>query len=210
MAMFPTWLISTPTFRRRWYERIPDDHHPDGGAEARLWGMWLFIASLGMLFGASLALYFISRATVPGFLGKLPHAPAWLYAGTAVLVISSITMQHAVTCVRRGWLDGLRNAMFVTLALGGVFLASQFAAWVHYTRLDIDATANLATFSVYLLTVLHALHVMGGLVGLTWVSLRAHRRWYSPARSAGVRACALYWHFLGVVWLILFAALFLV
>lgn len=203
----PSFLVSTPAFGRRWFDP-PAEQRPDGGSEARLWGMFLFIASLSMLFAGSLTAYFITRAQVPGLRAAMPPAPSWLYVGTALLVISSATMQQAVRAARQGRLLLLRNAMFATLALGCTFLAVQFATWVHFTRVAIDPTSNLAAFSVYLLTVLHALHVVGGLVGLTWVSLRANRRYYSRTNSTGVRACALYWHFLDAVWLVLFAALF--
>jgi cytochrome c oxidase subunit 3 len=173
-------------------------------------GMRVLLLSLSMLFAASLAgmLVVRSRAEVWPPSG-MPALPGGLWISTLLIVASSATIAWALKGIGRGHTRALRQGLATTLVLGLAFLASQTVNWFVLIAENVTPRLNLFAFSFYLLTVLHALHVVGGLVPLAVVTLRAWRGAYSAEAHAGVGYVATYWHFLDVVWLILFAALFL-
>jgi len=130
------------------------------------------------------------------------------------LIASSLTMQWAVNAVRAGRMDQLRTGLVLTTMLGLVFLTIQAGCWLtwlvpiaqHWDRSD---EYRLALTSFYVLSGLHALHVVGGLAPLAITTRRAFCDMYSQAYFPGVQYCAMYWHFLGAVWIILYAAMML-
>ncbi|MGE3182294.1 MAG: heme-copper oxidase subunit III [Phycisphaerae bacterium] len=202
-------LVSTPAFGRDWFG--PRDNSDEHFRERGGWvfGVRVFLASLAMLFGATLALVLITWIRQGAAL-QMPRMPALLFVSTPILILSSITLQWAQRAVRSSKLAQVRDAILLTLVLGAAFLVMQFFAWVQLTRAGIDATptaANpgLGSFCFYLLTTLHAAHVIGGIISLTWVTIRALRMHYTAAHHQGLRTFAAYWHFLDVVWLIMFA-----
>jgi cytochrome c oxidase subunit 3 len=134
----------------------------------------------------------------------MPDPPRGLWISTAILLVSSVTMQWAVESARRNRSDALRVSTLATTILGVGFLVSQAANWLHWIGLDATIRSSLYAYLFYVLTGLHAAHVIGGLVPLVVVTVNAWYGRYSSAFHSGVRQCAVYWHFLGVVWLVLF------
>ncbi len=130
--------------------------------------------------------------------------PWLLWPNTAVLILSSIALHWAVVCARRGDGDGLRLSLFAGGVLAAVFLVGQLAAWRQLIALGYFASSNPSYAFFYLITGLHGLHLLGGLVA--WVrTLGKLRSEHEIARvGASVELCAIYWHFLLAVWLILF------
>ena len=98
-------------------------------------------------------------------------------------------------------------AAALSAALG--FLTCQAWSWTIFARTTTLYGGNLYAFTFYMLTGLHALHVLGGLIGLVVTLVRARRGDDSRAHDPGVRSTALYWHFLGAVWVVMFATLLL-
>ncbi len=137
------------------------------------------------------------------------HEPWLLWPNTAVLILSSIALHWAVMNARRGDIDGLRTGMLAGGALVAVFLVGQLAAWQQLLTLGYYASENPANAFFYLITGLHGLHLLGGLVA--WArTMGKLRRGYEIARlGASVELCAIYWHFLLAVWLIVFALMLL-
>jgi len=173
-------------------------------------GMRIFILALSMLFGASILGYLIvrSRATAwppPG----MPSLPGGLWLSTLILLVSSATMQAAVRSARAGRQTALRWGMLLTTLLGAAFLVSQTLNWFVLVAANLTARTNLYGFTFYLLTVLHAAHVVGGVIPLAVVTTRAWRGYYSAAFHPGIEYCKTYWHFLDAVWLVMFTALML-
>lgn len=171
-------------------------------------GMRWLIASLGMIFAASIVgtLWVRVHAQVwppPG----VPALPSRLWISTLLIVASSATLEWAVRGVRRDDVQRLRRGLALTLLLGVGFLLSQTVNWFLLAARAFVPTANLYAFTFYLLTCLHAAHVVGGVIPLSVVTTRAWRRRYSAAAHAGVTYTAMYWHFLTVVWLVLFLVL---
>ena len=133
------------------------------------------------------------------------HEPWLLWPNTVVLILSSIALHWAVVNARRGNADGLRLGLLAGGALAAIFLVGQLAAWRQLIALGYFASTNPANAFFYLITGLHGLHLLGGLVA--WGRTMAKfRRGYEIARlGASVELCAIYWHFLLAVWLIVFA-----
>jgi heme/copper-type cytochrome/quinol oxidase subunit 3 len=173
-------------------------------------GMRLLIASLAVLFAASITGYIVvrTRAEVWPPAG-MPALPSGLWLSTVLIVLSSVTMAWAVAGIRRDRQRPLRLGLLLTFLLGLAFLASQTVNWFGLVAADVRPGANLYAFTFFVLTWLHALHVVGGLVPLGLVTARAWRGGYTAGFHPGVEYTAMYWHFLDVVWLVLFAVLYL-
>ncbi|MCH7546352.1 MAG: heme-copper oxidase subunit III [Planctomycetes bacterium] len=176
-------------------------------------GVGLFLISLGMLFAATLFGFLVIRIqNHDAWPNDLPGLPSLLWVSTVILMLSSVTMQGAVRAARGDHGPRLTMHMTLTLILALSFLALQSLCWhawfsVVTERWNESAEYRFALTNFYILTGLHALHVVGGLVPITLVTRRALGRGYSPEDCAGVAYCAMYWHFLDGVWVILFATL---
>jgi len=171
-------------------------------------GMRLLVLALSMLFAASIVGYLLirSKATVwppPG----MPILPHGLWTSTLIIAISSLTMHSAVRAARAGRRQPLQSWMLLTTLLGVAFLASQTVNWFALVAANLTAKTNLYGFTFYLLTGLHAVHVVGGLIPLAVVTARAWHGRYSADFHPGVEYCAIYWHFLAAVWVVLFLVL---
>lgn len=178
-------------------------------------GMWLFLASLAMLFAASLVGFVVLRIQLRDVWPQdMPPLPGMMVLSTAVLVASSGPMVGASWAAKWDMSGALRVALLVTLLFGLAFLFMQALAWRDWLplmaeRLGQTAGARdhrYALASFFILTGLHAAHVIGGLVFLIMALANAFR--FTAGRNrALVNHVALYWHFLDGVWLVLYATL---
>ena len=173
-------------------------------------GMRLLLLALGVLFAATLSGYLAIRGRAetwppPG----VPELPASLWISTVLIIASSFSVQWAVRGIRRGLQGPLRLGLALTAALGVAFLVSQTLNWFGLVAINFTAKTNLYGFLFYLLTALHAVHVLGGLVPLGGVTACAYKGQYTAERHNPVEYTAMYWHFLDAVWLVLFAVLML-
>lgn len=197
----------------------PSGDSPSGGSPpasasrvAGTLGMWLFLGSLSVLFMASMAGYLVVRSRAASWPPPdMPRLPWGLWVGTGVLLVSGVTMHMALRAVRRDDQGTLIGAMMITTLLGVVFVAVQAMNWgwlIWIQRASLDSGLYLFTF--FLLTGLHAAHVLGGLAYLGRVTAKSFQGRYSSAWHPGVRYASMYWHFLEVVWIVMFVLLFLV
>ena len=168
-------------------------------------GVALFVASLGVFFATALVGYLVVRLQADAWpaVGR-QGPPRGLWLSTLTLLAGSATVQWALSRIRGGDGRGLRRGLWWTAAAGFAFLASQAWNWAVLLGQQVTARSDMFGFTFYLLTGLHAAHIIGGLAALAVVVWRAHRGAYSWGHYAGVRYCAIYWHFLGVVWLAMF------
>ncbi|MCU0302594.1 MAG: cytochrome c oxidase subunit 3 [Thermoanaerobaculales bacterium] len=177
-------------------------------AERRRLGLWLFLASLGMLFGGCLVGFVVIRLRAPEWPPPgSPPLPGAFWVSTAVLAALSAVLVAAGRAAerdRRVPLTGLLSAAG-GLAIG--FIASQVAGWSALAGAAALPQGSLYLFGVWVLSFLHLLHAVGGLVPLVWAALRARRGRYTSTDHEGVTSVAIYWHFLGVVWLAILAVL---
>jgi heme/copper-type cytochrome/quinol oxidase subunit 3 len=170
--------------------------------------MWLFLASLTMLFGGSLVGFIVIRVRAAEWPpAGSPGLPGEFWISTALLVLISTLLVLAEKAADRGSTDRLSRMLAGASALGIAFVLSQVSGWVRMAEDSALPQNNLFLFGVYVLSFLHVLHVVGGLVPLVWVTLRSRRGAYSATDHEGVTLVAMYWHYLGVVWLGILAVL---
>jgi cytochrome c oxidase subunit III len=192
-----------------------DEHHGPPAAnvssrvEAQVLGMLLFIISEVMLFGAFFTAYFFIRVVADsGWFpidGKeLPKLVAGV--NTAVLVSSSFTMHWALEGARRGNRRAMQVGLLSTLALGATFLSVQINEYVHIGFAPSD---NAQASIFYGLTGLHGAHVFVGLTLLTFATTRAFRGHFSPKEHRGVEVPGIYWHFVDVMWIVVYSTVYL-
>jgi cytochrome c oxidase subunit 3 len=171
-------------------------------------GMLCLLASLAMLFAGSLVAYLLTRSNNPNWAAVRFGLPWGLVAATLDLAVISYTFEASLRAVRSNQQTRLLRTLQWALAFVVGFLVLQSFNWADVRSLNPDGQSHiLALFSFYMLTGLHALHVVGGVVPLLIVIQRAKAREYSSSRHEGIRLLAQYWHFLGVVWLILVGCL---
>jgi cytochrome c oxidase subunit III len=187
----------------------PGASQPSGVSPKQL-AMIVLFGTLTMLFGASVVGYLITRAQNQVWkTASMPGLPLGLIASTLLLLALSVAMHVALRAVRQNRFERLARALTAALLLGGAFVLGQAANWrsMYGAAIATDAR-TLYAFTFYMLTGLHALHVIGGFVPLVVVLNKAKRREYSSSNHEGVKLCAQYWDYLGVIWLILLNVLY--
>ena len=131
--------------------------------------------------------------------------PALLWLNTGVLVASSVALHRAQVAARRGQMGGVRDALLAGGVLALAFLAGQLLAWRQLDAAGYLLASNPANSFFYLLTAVHGLHVLGGLVALARATAKVWRGLDVHQVRLSVELCAIYWHFPSV-WLVLRAA----
>jgi len=195
-------------------ERFENTPRQPSFANAGTVGMLLFLAALFMLFAAGLFGFIWIRLTsahAPAA-GQI-HLPAPLWLSTALVIGVSVALARATRQIRQGKHRSYRNSLTAALALAAGFLTVQAPAL--YTLLreheQLKAGGMHLYGLIFSLVLLHALHVIGGMFSLIVVTVKAHRGAYEGAADAGghdpIRLTTLYWHFLDVVWIVMFATL---
>ena len=170
-------------------------------------GLRLLLAAITVLFSLLVVAY--HDRMMLGDWRALPE-PWLLWPNTVVLIVSSIGLQWASLSARRREIRGIRRGLLIGGLSAFLFLVGQLLAWQQLVELGYFAATNPANAFFYLLTALHGLHLLGGLVAWSWTSDRVWRRDAEVDRlRLSVDLCAVYWHFLLVVWLVLFALLLL-
>lgn len=187
-------------------QRIVDDRH-DGSAfslPTATLGLRVFLAVATVLFSLLVVAY-ADRMTVVDW---RPLSEPWLlWLNTALLILSSMALQWAAVSARRGQLDGVKFGLIGAGGFAFAFLAGQILVWQQLIALGYFAAANPANAFFYLITMLHGLHLLGGLVAWARTTDKVRRGSEVVRMRLSVELCAVYWHFLLVVWLVLFALL---
>jgi cytochrome c oxidase subunit III len=197
--------------------KVELNYHPPGEAahahgehpDHRLFGVLVFLIAESMIF-LGLFMAFLTFKAV---------APTWPPAGTpelelllpsintTILISSSFVIHQADTAIKKNDVAGLRKWFGLTALMGAIFLGGQL---YEYNHLEFGLTTNLFASTFYVLTGFHGLHVLFGLVlmmGVLWRSLKPGH--YSKEHYFGVEAAELYWHFVDVIWIILFLLLYI-
>ena len=129
--------------------------------------------------------------------------PGILWWITAVLIASSIALELARRCLRQGARQSFNRYWLAGTLLGFLFLAGQYMAWRQLQATGIYLATNPSSSFFYLLTVVHAIHLGGGIVALLYIDLKALRLELGPGKRTAVDVSALYWHFLDGLWIYL-------
>jgi cytochrome c oxidase subunit 3 len=196
-----------------------EDHHhgpPEAHQSARIdktvLGVLLFILSEIMLFAAFFAAYFFLRVVVspdswPPVGVELPVLIAGI--NTVVLVSSSFTIHYALEAIKHGNRRGMQLGLAITWLLGALFLFIQINEYIH-----VGFSARDGAFGTifYSLTGLHGAHVFVGLLLLTFANIRAFRGHFGPEQKdhLGVEVPGIYWHFVDIMWIIVFVSIYII
>jgi cytochrome c oxidase subunit III len=176
--------------------------------EPQLLGMLLFIISEVMVFGAFFTAYFFIRVVAndpwPARGEELPQLVAGF--NTAILLSSSLTMHWALESAKAGNRFGLKAGLFTTFGLGLTFLFIQINEYWH---IGFSPQDNAQGSVFYGLTGLHGAHVAVGLTLLAMASVRAFRGHFSPEEHRGVEVPGIYWHFVDVMWVVVFFTVYI-
>jgi cytochrome c oxidase subunit 3 len=166
--------------------------------------LWVFLAVVTSLFALFISAYAMRMHV--GDWSPLPK-PSLLWFNTLLLAMTSIAMQWTVVAARRADAVRVRNGLIATGALTFAFLAGQLVVWHELDDSGYFVAASPATAFFYLLTAVHGVHVLGGLVAWGRTATKLARGVDVDRVRLSIELCAIYWHFLFVVWLVLFALL---
>ena len=175
-------------------------------------GTIVWLSSELMFFAALFAMYFSIRAAAPELWEKntehlnIPYATTF----TVILVLSSVTCQLGVFAAERGDVYGLRRWYVLTLVMGAIFVLGQANEYRNLIDEGLTIASNGYGSTFYLTTGSHGLHVIGGLVAFVIVLMRSTIGRFSPAKATSAIVVSYYWHFVDVVWIGLFAAIYII
>ena len=173
-------------------------------------GMWVAMASILMLFTALTSAYIVRAASSNDW--QPLTMPRILLLSTALIVISSGTLETARRKLKDASISAHRRWLMLTVALGIGFLVSQLLAWRQLKLQQIYVSSNPHSSFFYLLTATHGVHLLGGLAALVYLLLRTRapkeNQLAVVKAQAAADAVTLYWHFMDVLWLYLFVLLF--
>jgi cytochrome c oxidase subunit 3 len=176
-------------------------------------GTIVWLSSELMFFAALFAMYFTLRSVNPELwaeeveLLNLPFASF----NTTILVLSSVTCQLGVFAAERGDVKGLRKWFVITFLMGFYFVAGQVYEYAILVHEGLTLSANAYGSAFYLTTGFHGLHVTGGLIAFLFVLARTYAtKHYSHKQATTAIVVSYYWHFVDVVWIALFATIYLI
>ena len=208
VAIIAWWLSRQRLMAKPWLEvGAIDDDFPGTGAlslPAATVGLGVFLAVVSSLFALFISAYFM-RMQVADWL-ELP-SPKLLWFNTGVLILSSVALQYAQVAARRGSKKGVGDGLFAGGLFAFTFLFGQLVAWRQLNAAGYFLATNPANAFFYLLTGLHGLHLLGGLVALLLTIEKVWRDCELGQVRLSVKLCAVYWHYLLLLWLVLFTLL---
>ncbi|MGB7925519.1 MAG: cytochrome c oxidase subunit 3 [Pyrinomonadaceae bacterium] len=188
-----------------------DDRARHAHHKARI-AMWVALCSILMLFTALASAYIFLVAGKEGL--RPVRMPPLLWLSTALIIASSLTLKRAIRSLKQGSERGYSRWLLLTVALGLSFLGSQLFVWRQLVAQGVYLAGNPHSTFFYLLTGIHGAHLLGGIVALDYLLLRARRRNRTVAtretdarRRTAADVIALYWHFMDGLWVSLFLLL---
>jgi heme/copper-type cytochrome/quinol oxidase subunit 3 len=190
----------------------PDDHvgHGAVGLTNVKLGMWLFLASDCLFFGAFISTYLLYRGRpqegpTPRELFNIPFTSATSF----ILLMSSLAMVLALAAIQRGDHRRFRLWLLATALFGATFIAGQVFEFTEFYREGLHLDTNLFGSSFYVLTGFHGAHVTIGIIWLLSLWGLSMQGRINPERSEAVEVAGLYWHFVDVVWIVIFTVIYL-
>ena len=163
--------------------------------------VWLFIVSISMLFAALTSAYIVKQSGGEWLNFNLP---GMFWITSVIIIVSSITMQLALKSAKEDRFNGLKTYLILTVLLGVAFLLGQYQSWKQLVEMDVYFVGNPAGSFLYVLTGLHAAHIISGLIFLIVVIASSFKLKTHSKSIIRIEMCTTYWHFLGGLWLYLF------
>ena len=186
-------------------------HYTSTGLDSRKIAFWTFIGSECLLFGSLIATYLVyeGRSVSGPTTHDILNIPLTSFS-TFDLLMSSLAMVLALAAVQRGDRVKARVALGVTALLGSVFLGLQAYEFTHFVREGLGFTTNLFGSTFFTLTGFHGAHVFVGVVWLTTLLVRSFQGKLGPEKALNVEIAGLDWHFVDVVWIVIFTVVYLI
>jgi cytochrome c oxidase subunit 3/cytochrome o ubiquinol oxidase subunit 3 len=200
---------------------VPATEHHDAGhatntgvSNPKL-AMWIFLSSEALFFGAFISTYFLYRGRDeefgnPGPRPREVYDIAFTSVTSFVLLMSSLTMVLALAAIQRGDHRRLRIWLLATALFGLVFIGGQVFEFTEFYREGLTLKQNLFGTTFFTLTGLHGAHVTMGIVWLLLLWGRSMQGRLRTDQAEAVEIAGLYWHFVDVVWIVIFTAIYLV
>lgn len=168
--------------------------------------LWLFMVSSSMLFAAWTSAYIVRQGNGNWMIFDLPEL---FWINTAVILLSSVSMHWAFAAAKRDNIKAVQTGLAITLTLGVIFLVGQYFAWGQLVSNKVYFVGNPSGSFVYVLSGVHGLHIVSGLIFLLIVLVAAFRYKVHSKNRLTLEMCTTYWHFLDGLWLYLFVFLLL-
>jgi cytochrome c oxidase subunit 3 len=201
------WLARQRLLSKPWLEQGVIEGVPDFQASrdpAKRVGLGFLLAVIGSLFALLVGAWFMRRDFADWV--TLP-IPGTLWFNTGALILSSIALEWTQHTVRRADIRGVRIGLGAAALFALVFLGGQLFAWQQLNEAGFVVAGNPSNSFFYLVTGLHGLHILGGLVALGWATAKAWGSDRTETVRLNVELCATYWLFMLFVWMVLFSLL---
>ncbi|HVM15123.1 MAG TPA: heme-copper oxidase subunit III [Egibacteraceae bacterium] len=192
-------------------ERGEDGHHTSLGLSNDKMGMWTLISSECLFFGALISTYLIyvdrtADGPAPGEIFDIPFTSV----STFILLMSSLGMVLALAAIQAGDMRGFRTWTLATAAMGATFLAGQIYEFTFFVEEGFGLTTSAFSSSFFVLTGFHGVHVAVGILMLLGIWAASLLGRLTPAHDETVENIGLYWHFVDIVWIVLFTVVYLI
>ena len=183
-------------------------HHTSTGQDTRKIAFWTFIGSECMLFGTLIATYlsYEGKSVTGPTPQEILNIPV-TSVSTFVLLTSSLAMVLALTAVDHEFAFG---SVAATVGFGTMFLAFQYYEFNSFVAEGLTISTNLFGSTFFVLTGCHGLHVLIGVIWLTTLLILSWRDQLGPEKAMNVEIAGLYWHFVDVVWIVIFTVVYLI
>jgi heme/copper-type cytochrome/quinol oxidase subunit 3 len=189
----------------------PSAHYTSMGLDSRKMAFWAFIGSECLLFTSLISTYLVYKGR--NVVGPYPHEILnipFTSLSTFDLLMSSLTMVLALAAVQRGDMKWAKVWLFATTFLGLLFLAGQVYEFTSFVHEGLKLQTNLFACTFYVLTGTHGAHVTVGVLWLLTLWVRALQGKVGPENALTVEISGLYWHFVDVVWIVIFTVVYLI
>ncbi|OLC79167.1 MAG: cytochrome oxidase subunit III [Gemmatimonadetes bacterium 13_1_40CM_4_69_8] len=186
-------------------------HRTSMGLDSRKMAFWAFIGSECLLFGSLISTYLVYKGR--SVVGPYPHDILnipFTSVSTFDLLMSSLMMVLALAAVQRGDLKWAKVWLVATALLGVFFLSGQVYEFTSFVREGLTLQTNLFGATFFVLTGTHGAHVTVGVVWLLTLWVRALQGKLTAANAVTVEICGLYWHFVDVIWIVIFTVVYLI
>lgn len=188
------------------------EHPTSTGLDNRKMAMWAFLASDCMFFGSLITVYLVSHGRA--IVGPYPHEIfdiPFTSVSAFVLLMSSLAMVLALGSLQRGNIARYRIWIATVALLGCIFLGGQIYEFTEFHHAGLTLQSSLFGSSFYVLTGFHGTHVFIGVIWLLSLLFASYKKGLvTPAKSLNVEMAGLYWHFVDIVWIIIFTVVYLV
>jgi len=162
-------------------------------------GMWMALMAIVMLFAAFTSALVVRKGFSTDWVQT--ELPRVLWLNTVVLIASSVTLEVSRRSLAAGSGGRFAGWLYATVGLGLGFVAGQLMAWRELASRGVYLATNPSSSFFYLLTAAHGVHLLGGILALSYIAVRARPIALAPAKRAGVDATAIYWHFMDALWI---------